>query len=135
MASHDTAVAPEMSAIPPLIEWVEQRCGDDGVDNGITFKMMLAIEGRARPLRELLDLFASLRAESLDTLDAMRIGPRELELTAQHPGLGQVTLRQLLASWVVHDLGHIVQVSRTLARQLRDDVGPWTAYLGVLGVA
>jgi hypothetical protein len=91
------------------------------------------VEGRARPLSELLDLFASARAESLAALDAMRIGSREMQLTAQHPGLGQVTLRQLLASWVVHDLGHIVQVSRTLARQLRDEVGPWTAYLGVLG--
>jgi len=91
------------------------------------------VEARARPLSELLDLFASLRAESLATLDAMRIGPRELDLTAQHPGLGQVTMRQLLSAWVVHDLGHVVQVSRTLARQLTADVGPWTAYLGVLG--
>jgi hypothetical protein len=90
-------------------------------------------EGRAMPLAELLDLFASLRAESLAALDAMRIGERELDLTAQQPGLGQVTMRQLLTAWVVHDLGHIVQVSRTLARQLRDEVGPWTAYLAVLG--
>ena len=44
MASHDTAVASDMAAIPPLIEWVERRCGDDGVDSGVTFKMMLAIE-------------------------------------------------------------------------------------------
>jgi len=93
------------------------------------------VEGRARALSDLLDLFASLRAENLAALDAMQIGPRELELTARHPGLGQVTLRQLLASWVVHDLGHIVQVSRTLARQLRGEVGPWTEYLGVLGSA
>jgi hypothetical protein len=91
------------------------------------------VEGRALPLSELLDLFATLRADSLATLDAMRIGQHELDLTAQHPGLGVVTMRQLLAAWVVHDLGHIVQVSRTLARQLRDEVGPWTAYLGVLG--
>jgi uncharacterized damage-inducible protein DinB len=90
-------------------------------------------EGRARPLSELLDLFASLRIESLAALDSMRIGQRELDLTARHPGLGTVTMRQLLASWVVHDLGHIVQVGRTLARQLRSEVGPWTAYLGVLG--
>jgi hypothetical protein len=92
-------------------------------------------EGRARPLSELLDLFASLRDESLAALDSMQIGQRELDLTARHPGLGTVTMRQLLASWVVHDLGHIVQVSRTLARQLGDEVGPWTAYLGVLGSA
>jgi hypothetical protein len=90
-------------------------------------------EGRTRPLPELLDLFASLRAESLRTLDGWAIGPRELALTAQHPALGSVTLRQLLATWVVHDLGHVVQVSRTMARQYRSDVGPWKAYLGVLG--
>lgn len=90
-------------------------------------------EGRARPLPELLQLFATLRAENLAELDGMRIGERELDLTAQHPGLGEVTMRQLLSAWVVHDLGHIVQVSRVLARQLTDDVGPWTAYLGVLG--
>ena len=93
------------------------------------------VEGRAQPVPDLLDLFASLRAENLAELDAMQIGQRELAMTAQHPGLGQVTMRQLLSAWVVHDLGHIVQVSRTLARQLRDDVGPWTAYLGVLGSA
>jgi uncharacterized damage-inducible protein DinB len=91
------------------------------------------VEGRATPLGELLELFVQLRAESIDALDAMRIGERELDLTAQHPGLGQVTMRQLLSAWVVHDLGHIAQVSRVMARQLRDDVGPWTAYLGVLG--
>jgi hypothetical protein len=90
-------------------------------------------EGGARPLSELLDLFASVRAENLAALDGMRIGERELNLTAQHPGLGEVTMRQLLSAWVVHDLGHIVQVSRALARQLTSDVGPWTAYLGVLG--
>lgn len=90
-------------------------------------------EGRKRPLAELLDLFASLRAESLRTLDGWSLGPRELSLTARHPELGPVTMQQLLASWVVHDLGHLVQVSRTMARQYRAEVGPWTAYLSVLG--
>ena len=90
-------------------------------------------EARTRPLTELLDLFASLRAESLRTLDSWALGPRELALTVQHPELGQVTMSQLLATWVVHDLGHVVQVSRTMARQYRAEVGPWTAYLGVLG--
>lgn len=90
-------------------------------------------EARGRPLTELLDLFAALRAESLHALDGWSIGPRELALTAQHPELGQVTMQQLLASWVVHDLGHLVQVSRTMARQYRAEVGPWTAYMTVLG--
>lgn len=91
------------------------------------------VEGRAIPLPELLALFARLRTESLQTLDDLQLGPRELDLTAQHPVLGRVTMRQLLASWVVHDLGHIVQVSRTMARQYTSAVGPWTAFLSVLG--
>ena len=90
-------------------------------------------EARVMPLSALLDLFAKLRAESLRTLDEWAIGPRQLAMTAQHPELGPVTLRQLLASWVVHDLGHVVQISRTMARQYTDEVGPWTAYMGVLG--
>ena len=90
-------------------------------------------EARTRPLTELLELFASLRASSLRTLDGWNLGPEELEFGAQHPELGPVTMRQLLATWVVHDLGHVVQVSRTMARQYRAAVGPWTAYLGVLG--
>jgi hypothetical protein len=90
-------------------------------------------EARTRPLAELLDLFTTLREESLRTLDGWAIGARELAMTVQHPGLGTVTMGQLLASWVVHDLGHVVQVSRTMARLYRTEVGPWTAYLGVLG--
>jgi hypothetical protein len=90
------------------------------------------VEAHTRPLAELLELFASLRADNLRTLGSWALGPREFALTAQHPGLGPVTMQQLLASWVVHDLGHIVQVSRTMARQYRAEVGPWTAYLSVL---
>lgn len=89
-------------------------------------------EARPMPLPELLDLFERLRAENLRVLDGMKIGERELALVAQHPGLGPVTMRELLASWVVHDLGHIVQISRTMARQYRGAVGPWTEYMGVL---
>lgn len=92
-------------------------------------------EARALPLSVLLEQFALLRAENLAVLDELRIGERELDLVAQHPGLGPVTLRHLLASWLVHDLGHLVQVSRTMARQYTDEVGPWTAYMAVLGRA
>jgi len=90
------------------------------------------VEARTMPLEELLDLFATLRSASLRTLDEWRLGPRELELRAQHPELGTVTMRQLLATWVAHDFTHLVQVSRTMARRYRDDVGPWRAYIGVL---
>lgn len=92
-------------------------------------------EARALSLSALLEQFALLRAESLAALDAFQIGERELDLVAQHPGLGPVTLRHLLASWVVHDLGHLVQVSRTMARQYTDEVGPWAEYMAVLGRA
>lgn len=89
-------------------------------------------EARQRSLEDLLDLFATLRAGSLRALDELRLGEKELAMTAMHPGLGRVTLRQLLASWVVHDLGHIVQISRVMAKQYTAAVGPWTEYMSVL---
>ena len=89
-------------------------------------------ESAAIPIDDLLTQFGSLRAASLRALDAFRLTDQELSMTAMHPGLGRVSLRQLLASWVVHDLGHLVQVSRTMAKQYRDAVGPWTEYLTVL---
>ena len=80
----------------------------------------------------LVDVFAHLRAESLDTLRGWRLTPAQLALTGIHPEFGSVTLRQHLATWVAHDLGHLVQIARTMARQYRDAVGPWRAYLSVL---
>jgi hypothetical protein len=89
-------------------------------------------EARTRSLEDLLTLFASLRAGSLRALDGFRLGEKELAMTAMHPGLGRVSMRQLLASWVVHDLGHIVQISRVMAKQYKEAVGPWTEYMSVL---
>ena len=89
-------------------------------------------EARTRSLDDLLDMFASLRAGSLRALDSFRIGKKELAMTAMHPGLGRVSLSELLASWVVHDLGHVVQISRVMAKQYTAAVGPWTEYLSVL---
>jgi hypothetical protein len=85
-----------------------------------------------RSLEALLREFAELRAANLELLRSWRLGDAELDLPGNHPGLGRVTLRQLLASWVVHDLGHVAQVSRVMAKQYRDDVGPWVQYLPVL---
>ena len=85
-----------------------------------------------RPLPELLDTFAAARRENVATLRAWEITPTQLELRGVHPEFGPVTLRQLLATWVAHDLGHLVQVARTMARQYRDEAGPWRAYLSVL---
>ena len=83
-------------------------------------------------LERLLDQFAELRAGSLRTLRGWRLKPEQLTLRGRHPELGPVTLSQLLACWVVHDLGHIAQISRVMAKQYSDAVGPWKAYLPVL---
>lgn len=87
---------------------------------------------RGKTLGDLLDELARLRAENLAVLRGWRLGERELALEGEHPALGRVTLAQLLATWVAHDLGHLAQTSRVLAKQYRDDVGPWRAYLPVL---
>ena len=91
-------------------------------------------ESRGKSVAELLDEFALLRAGNLITLRGWHLSDRELALEGEHPELGTVTLRQLLATWVAHDLGHVAQTARVLARQYREAVGPWRAYLPVLGV-
>ena len=85
-----------------------------------------------RTLDSLLEEFAALRNASLELLGSWRLTPASLELPGIHPSLGRVTLRQLLASWVVHDLGHLAQISRVMAKQLRGEVGPWEPFLPVL---
>lgn len=88
------------------------------------------IEGKS--LAQLLDEFTRLRAENLDELRALNLRPEDLERRGRHPALGPVTLSQLLAAWAAHDLTHLHQISRVMAHQFRDAVGPWTAYLGVM---
>ncbi len=90
-------------------------------------------EFAGQEIGELLDLFASLRSANLDSLHAMRISSAQLALKGQHPALGDVTLRQLLATWVVHDQGHIAQIARVLAKRYGSEVGPWSEYLPILG--
>jgi hypothetical protein len=89
-------------------------------------------ESRGRTLPSLLDEFAALRRENLRAVDALHLTPADLDRLGRHPELGDVTLRNLLATWVAHDLDHVVQVSRVMARQYSDDVGPWRAYLRVI---
>ena len=79
----------------------------------------------------MLDEFAALRKKNLQELAAMRLGEADLDRRGTHPELGVVTLRQLLATWVAHDLDHLVQI-RVLARQYADEVGPWRAYLRII---
>jgi len=87
---------------------------------------------KERTLNSLLDEFARLRATNLETLLGWDLLAEQLELRGQHPRLGAVTLRELLGAWVVHDLGHIAQVVRVMAKQYRDVAGPWIAFLPVL---
>lgn len=85
-----------------------------------------------RTLPSLLGEFARLRAEHLAVLRSWDLTPADLELPGRHPSLGPVTLRQLLSAWVVHDLGHLAQIARVMAKQLRGEVGPWQPFLPVL---
>jgi hypothetical protein len=87
---------------------------------------------KGRPLEELLDEFAALREANLETLTGWSLSAADLDRTGRHPELGRVTLRQHLSTWVAHDLGHLAQVARAMARQYADAVGPWKAYLRIL---
>jgi len=90
-------------------------------------------EAAGRPLSALLDEFADLRRDNLALLRELALQPEQLELTGMHPDLGPVTVRQLLATWTAHDLAHILQVSRVMAKRYRQEVGPWAQYLSVMG--
>jgi hypothetical protein len=89
-------------------------------------------ECQRKSLEELLDEFAVLRAASLQELSAMNLLPADLGRKGLHPGLGVVTLSQLLATWAAHDLTHLHQISRVMAIQYREAVGPWIKFLGVI---
>jgi DinB superfamily len=89
-------------------------------------------EPQNQSLGQRLDDFASLRKENLAALQALNLKPEDLTRRGKHPALGGVTLSQLLATWATHDLTHLHQLSRVMAYQYRDAVGPWNVYLGVL---
>jgi hypothetical protein len=80
----------------------------------------------------LLQEFADSRLDSIARLRAMQLTPEKLELKGIHPGLGIVTARQLMATWTAHDLGHLLQISRVMAKRYKQEVGPWVAYLSVM---
>jgi len=104
----------ESKAFEPFDRWAQQR------------------ESQGKSLAQLLEEFARLRSENLAELRALNLRPADLARRGRHPALGVVTLSQLLAAWVVHDLTHLHQLSRLMAHQYRDAVGPWGKYLGVL---
>ena len=92
-------------------------------------------ETQGKSLEKLLDEFARLRSESLAALRQLNLQPEDFLRRGKHPALGTVTLSELLATWTVHDLTHMHQLSRVMAYQYREAVGPWSAYLGVLQCA
>ena len=118
-----------MPRVRILMEYGESRAFDP-FDRFAQLK-----ESEGRSLAQLLDDFARLRAESLAALHALKLKPEDLARRGQHPALGVVMLSQLLATWTVHDMTHLHQVSRVMAHQYREAVGPWSAYLGVLRCA
>jgi hypothetical protein len=89
-------------------------------------------KSKGKSLGDLLIRFETLRRDNLQELEQMKLTPESLNKQGTHPELGVVTLSELLSSWVVHDLGHIAQIVRVIAKQYTEAVGPWRAYLSVL---
>ncbi len=89
-------------------------------------------DSRGKSLSDLLDEFARVRADTLAELRALNLQPQDFARRGRHPSLGIVTLSELLATWAAHDLTHLHQLSRTMAYQYRDAVGPWSKFLGVM---
>ncbi|MEN3326553.1 MAG: hypothetical protein V7638_1360 [Acidobacteriota bacterium] len=87
---------------------------------------------KGKSIVELLDTFAQLRTQNLRELESPNLTSDLLDKRGRHPELGLVTLRQLLSTWVVHDLGHVRQIVRVMSKQYGDAVGPWKAYLSIL---
>jgi len=94
-----------------------------------------AKESQEKSLGDLLHEFSRLRSENLRALRALNLRAEDLSRRGRHPSLGVVTLSELLATWAAHDLTHLHQISRVMAHQYRDAVGPWSQYLGVLQCA
>ena len=84
------------------------------------------------PMHQLLDRLAELRRANVETLAGWQLSDQQLDLPGQHPALGPVTLRQLLATWCAHDLSHVAQIVRAMAKRYKADVGPWVEYLSIL---
>ena len=89
-------------------------------------------DSKNKSLETLLEEFKVLRRRNLEYLRSLQLTEQDLTKEGRHPELGKVTLKELLASWVVHDLNHIAQISRVMANQYKDEVGPWKAYMGIL---
>ena len=115
-----------MPRVRILLDYGEARPFDP-FDRFAQFK-----ESQGKSLEQLLDEFARLRKENLAALQALNLHQEDFPRRGKHPALGIVTLSELLSTWAVHDLTHLHQLSRVMAHQYRDAVGPWGAYIGVL---
>lgn len=115
-------------------DWVERTdiILEHGIDRPFTPFDRFSFRDNDASLPELLETFRALRAENLDRIQSLGLDDAKLELEGTHPELGRVRLRQLLATWAVHDLGHIRQIARAMAKQYAGEVGPWREYLRVL---
>lgn len=89
-------------------------------------------EGTERDLPSMLEELRALRLRNLAELRGMKLDDCDLEREGIHPAFGKVTLRQLLATWTAHDMAHVVQIARTMAKRYREEVGPWAEYLSVM---
>jgi len=87
---------------------------------------------KGKSLANLLEEFRQIRSENLEYLKLLDLSEKELNLKGVHPTFGTVSLKELLATWVTHDLGHIAQISRVMAKQYKNEVGPWTAFISIL---
>jgi hypothetical protein len=89
-------------------------------------------ESKGKNVIQLLDEFEKLRNENLQWLKSLELNEADLDKKGMHPSLGEVTLRNLMATWVVHDLTHIAQITRVMAKQYKEEIGPWTEFFRIL---
>jgi uncharacterized damage-inducible protein DinB len=89
-------------------------------------------ESKGKSLDQLLDEFVKARRKNLEEFKALRLSEDDLDNIGIHPAFGTITLRQLLSTWVAHDLSHIAQIARVMAKQYKDEVGPWAEYLSIM---
>lgn len=114
----------------PRIHVILAQQGDSTLPPFDRFAFQSILADKSAP--QLLDEFARQRSSAIANLNALYLTDQQLALTGTHPEFGKVTLRQLLATWAVHDLGHIQQIVKTMANEYHEAVGPWRAYLSIL---
>jgi hypothetical protein len=114
----------------PRMEIILRDNADKSFEPFDRFAQFRESEGKA--LTQLLGEFKTLRKQNIERLRSVNLNEDDWKLEGKHPAFGQVTLQQLLSAWVVHDLNHISQITRVMAKQYKTEVGPWTEYLRIL---